>query len=554
MGALKLIFKRNQSFFTTTGNLSDTLQNWKLSKSSGGNANVVLNKLLRKLNIKVTAKTSGECLADHPEYPSLLASSDCLTSWKVPHESYRIDLQHFKAEELSYPFIAHFPEDAGRFILVESIKGDTIKYSDEGGANQILTKENFLNRWSGIILYAQREEESGESNYIQALISEWLDMLRLPFLVAVLLAFLIMAMGSISINLPYLSLLALKSVGVVVSVLLITHSINASNPFIQNLCSLGRKNNCNAILKSEAAKVTSWLSWSEVGMFYFTGSFVCLLFTPSSAVLLAWLNIVCLPYTIYSIGYQFKQKNWCILCCTIQVLLWLEGLVFMLNYPFSSLLLPTGEIFSIVFSFLFPIAIWAVLKPLLTKSEQTDSLKQQLRKFKYNSDLFSQLLTSQDRYVISDDITPITLGNRQANTVITMVSNPFCGPCAKAHQTIHDWLQYRDDLQLKVIFSTGNDEKDERTKVARHIGALASLNNSKLLENALNDWYLHSTGKYDIWAKKYPVTFNGEMEDLTKKQKQWCEMAEITFTPTIFINGYKLSEPYRLEDIEYLIG
>ncbi|RYF33435.1 MAG: vitamin K epoxide reductase family protein, partial [Cytophagaceae bacterium] len=102
------------------------------------------------------------------------------------------------------------------------------------------------------------------------------------------------------------------------------HGINSNNPFIQNLCNSDGKNNCNAILKSDASRITSWLSWSEVGFFYFTGSLLSLLFAPSSLFILAWVNVMALPYTIYSLSYQYRNKTWCALCCTVQALLVLE--------------------------------------------------------------------------------------------------------------------------------------------------------------------------------------------------------------------------------------
>jgi len=521
-----------------------------LTLSKQANAVAILTLLIKKLRVPVSPSTIKKDLESHPEYPSLLALSDCLTSWKIPNEAYRLDKQAFKAEELSYPFIAHLSDEGGRFILVHEINDGRIKYNDERGSSQIFTEREFLKKWNGIILYAQKHEESGESNYRQALVKEWLNALRVPFLMVIVLATLLI---EVTFNLPYLILVVLKFVGITVSVLLVMYTINANNPFIQNFCSLGRKNDCNAILKSDAAKITSWLSWSEVGMFYFMGSFICLLFNPSSVILLMWLNIACLPYTFYSIGYQFKQKNWCILCCSVQAILWIEGLVFMLNYPLSR---PSSvfEVVSVILCLLFPVAVWAVLKPLLLRSEQTQPLNQQLRKFKYNSELFKQLLTNQPRYVVSDDLMAITLGNKEAENVITMVSNPFCGPCATTHKLLDEWLEDRDDIQLKVIFTTANQDDDSRTKVARHVAALGLLKDKEVVKKALNDWYSLNSKKYETWAERYPVGFNGETSAVTEKQRIWCNMAEISFTPTILINGYKLVEPYRLEDIKYLLS
>lgn len=167
------------------------------------------------------------------------------------------------------------------------------------------------------------------------------------------------------------------------------------------------------------------------------------------------------------------------------------------NFQFTTFLnlLP-----AILLAFAMPILIWAFIKPFLLKAALAKPLKQQLKKFKYNSDLFKQVLHSQPKYNITNELMPLVLGNPNAEIIITMVSNPFCGPCAKAHQVINEWLTYRDDIQLKIIFSTTNHDDDEKTKVSRHISALSLLNDSKLVENALNDWYSQSTKKYIDWA------------------------------------------------------
>lgn len=523
-----------------------------ISLTKPANPTAVLSTLIKKLNIRVSPFTLKQDLEMHPDFPSLLALSDCLNSWKVAHEAYRINKKDYKAEDLSFPFIAHLTENGGQFMLINSIKDGQVHYSDQEEANGTVSEEQFLKRWDGIILYAEKDENSGEANYTNNLIKGWLDAARLPFIVLVLLIGIFTAVNYNGGDWSYLALLGIKVAGVVVSGFLLMHSIDANNPFIQNLCSLGKKNNCNTILKSDAAKVTSWLSWSEVGMFYFAGSLICLLVNPASFGLLAWLNLACLPYTLYSIGYQIKIKNWCVLCCSVQILLWLEAGAFLVqsNYVAD---FQAPVIISALISFLFPIAIWSFIKPFMLKAGQTKPLNQQLKKFKYNSDLFQQLLTSTPRYSVPDELMPVVLGNPEAKTVITMVSNPFCGPCATAHKALDEWLVDRSDIQLKIVFTTANHEDDARTKVSRHVAALSLLEDKSIVGDALNDWYAQSNKKYESWAVKYPATFNGEMNAVTERQKEWCDLTEITFTPTILVNGYKLIEPYRLEDIKYLV-
>ena len=94
---------------------------------------------------------------------------------------------------------------------------------------------------------------------------------------------------------------------------------------------------------------------------------------------------------------------------------------------------------------------------------------------------------------------------------------------------------------------------DPKTKVSRHSSALSNLENEKLVGQSLNDWYKSKNKNYETWAAKYPLELNDDLAQVTEKQKAWCELAEIKFTPTILINGYQLPEPYRLEDVKYLL-
>lgn len=527
----------------------------KLLNHFKSNLDSVIFSLIKSLRANVTHKTVETCLSDHPDNPSLLALSDCLTSWNIENQAYRILREDYDVNDLLFPFVAHFSEKGGRFVLIKQIENGTVRFSDEENKEANMPEPEFLNRWDGIALHAELSENSGEKDYIQNKFRFFLQDLALPVGLILFLGILGLILYQQSAVWSQAILLLIKLAGLTISTLLLVQSINSNNPFIQNLCSLGGKNNCNTILKSDAAKVTSWLSWSEVGFFYFAGSFLLLLVNPISIVVLAWLNVLAIPYTVYSIYYQYKSKNWCVLCCAVQALLWLELLTNLnsghltLNIAFSFFNLAL-----LIICFLSPIVIWSFLKPVFLASAQLKPVQYQLKKFKYNNDLFKQALTNQPRYAVSDELLPILIGNAEAETVITMVSNPFCGPCSKAHKTIEEWLQNREDIHLKVIFSTADHDHDSGTKMARHITALSLKNDQQQTEKALNAWYNQTNKKYENWAVQYPVEINDEVAGVTEKHKAWCKMAEIAFTPTILINGYKLPDPYRLEDIKYLLS
>ena len=367
----------------------------------------------------------------------------------------------------------------------------------------------------------------------------------------------ILSMINTSLGFTYFALFTLKLLGLSLTTILLIHYLDNNNPLIQNLCSTNKKTNCNAILRSDAARITSWLSWSEVGFFYYAGSFLNLLVLTNSLAPILILNIIALPFTIYSIVYQLRQKKWCLLCCGVLSILWLEFAsvyfgktkesFFNFNLSFSSYVY-------LSIGFLTPILIWYSLKPIFKKAVQFKPLKQQLKKFKYNSALFNIALTNGIRYELPDNLMPLQLGNPDADTTITIVSSPSCGPCAAAHKLLEEWLSVRDDLQIKVILTTTNDDNNEYTKFSKHITALSLVENRKYIEIALSDWYYKCDRKYELWGPKYPVSITTKVKNVTEKRNSWCELTETYFTPTIFVNGYKLMDPYRLEDIKYLLN
>lgn len=525
----------------------------KLSAQPLANAIAVPRLLIKELGIKISDTSLKLKLEEHVDFPSLIAISDCLSEWNIPNLAVQIPKEKYNVDELQFPFIAQIPFDGGQFMLVHEIENGTVVYSDEKLTRKRINESDFLKSWAGVLLYAEANQESGEKNYLRKQIFGIISDLKIPLLILVLLAFLVFGIDFSAASSGYILFLALSLLGSGISALLLTHSLNANNPLIQNLCSLGKKNNCNAILKSDAAKVTSWLSWSEVGFFYFTGCMLSLLTVPSSLPVLMLLNILAIPYTFWSIYYQYSNKNWCILCCSVQAILWLELIVVLATISMKSNLYIPSSYLGITLSFLLPISLWFILKPLLQKASEYRLLKQQLKKFKYNSDLFTLALIKQPRYAIPDDIAPITLGNPNAQTIITMVSNPFCNPCAEAHEIFDKWIKNRFDIQLKIVFATPNNDNDPRTKVAKHVTALGLVKNVEMVEEALNQWYRRREKKYEDWAKNYEIEITQSVHDAVKKQKQWCNLIEVTGTPTVLINGYKLPKPYSIEDIQYLV-
>ncbi|MFC3560534.1 vitamin K epoxide reductase family protein [Pedobacter jamesrossensis] len=514
------------------------------------NLEAILSALLKSLKVKVTASAADACLTDHPEYPSILALSDCLRDWNMDNQTYRIDKADFQTGDLLFPFAAHFTEMGGRFILVHVIEKGIVHYTDEENRQGIMDEQEFLSRWDGIAFHAEKKPTSGEKDYQEKYLKDILQRILFPFAILFCLAIFGLAIASHPFSLSYVIVCSIKLIGTGISTLLLVQSINSQNPFIKNICGLAGKSDCDSILKSEAAQITAWLSWSEVGFFYFMGSLLLLLVHPSLIYLTAWLNVLALPYTIYSITYQYRNKSWCILCCSVQFLLWAE---FLIDIGFNVFNKNSGTFAYLTpLFFLIPVIAWFLLKPALSLSVQVEPLKQQLRVFKFKHHVFKQSLLSQSRYAVDDSLMPVRLGDPSAPITITMVSNPACVACAKAHDFLDTWMLIREDIQVKVLFATDRDEHDFRYKVARHLIALTQSGDANLAGNALKDWYGKRV-KYEGWAVRYPVSKSDSDKTALNHQRKWCRVANITVTPTIFVNGYQIPKGYELEDLKYIL-
>jgi len=83
--------------------------------------------------------------------------------------------------------------------------------------------------------------------------------------------------------------------------------------------------------------------------------------------------------------------------------------------------------------------------------------------------------------------------------------------------------------------------------------ALNELPDKTIVKKALNDWYDQKQKDYKAWAKVYPVELDEANYHKLDNQKEWCKMAEVTATPTLLLNGYRLPDIYQLPDLKYML-
>lgn len=525
---------------------------------------------LKIIKVKVNNSTVNETFQNHPDYPSLLCISDSFNKWNIPNGAGKIEPHQI--EELPVPFIAYTNNREFPLAVVSQTDGEDIHFYTKNYSNPtIISKSDFLRSWSGVYLLAEPTQQSGEKDYERnkqkALVNSLLPVSAFVLLTAFSFLFLYsnihknlntLVVSTTGIYLQYLILLA----GVIVTSLLLWYGIDKNNPLLKKVCTGIAKGNCNAILTGKKSKVFSWLSWSEVGFFYFAGGLLLLLFSENNInnaiTLLGLLNLLALPYIIFSVYYQWRiAKQWCVLCLGVQALLLLGGINVLANNFLSGFaIFPVSFIINSAFIYLLPVLLWFVAKPYILHLQEAKNTKREYLRLKFNSEIFETLLKKQKAISASVDGLGIDIGNPDATNTLIKVCNPYCGPCAKAHPKIDRLLEDIPNLKVKIIFTTPNKPEHVAYNPVSHLLSIAAQSNGdKKINQALDDWYLVDKKDYDVFANKYPM--NGELKLQGNKiegMEKWCNIMDVHATPTIFINGNQLPDAYGIEDLQYFLA
>ena len=527
----------------------------------------VAQQICKQLNLKITNDTVRDTILSHPDYPSLLSVSDSLNKWNIDNAAIRISAQDI--DTLPEPFIGYA---GGELKVVTKLEADHIYYLDSSGKKKMEDRDTFLSQWQDVALLTEISDKSGDENYFEKKKKQsrkYIAYISAATLMVLWTIFASMSFGldhSLLLSSQYILALIIKLAGIVVTALLIWFEVDKYNSALKTICSgVGAKSDCNAVLNSTQAKLFNWLSWSEVGLFYFTGGWIYMLLFPSQMILVIWLNILVLPFIAYSLFYQyFVIKQWCPLCLSVQGLLFLEFVVSVslgstnllddLVNTLPSTLVSIKEVGQWLIIYLLAPVLWFMIRPILLKSLKSDSIKFELNRIKSNPHIFDFILSTQKVATGINDSLGIILGNPDAENTVVKVCNPYCDPCSNAHPDVKELLASSDNVRVQIIYNTSYSNYDIGMNPVRHFLALYRKGKARAVKPALDDWYLNKNKDYSKFASRFPIeTPLTDQDDYLKAMHSWTELNQITFTPTYFFNGRQLPSQFGLKDLTYFV-
>jgi len=527
------------------------------NRQNEDNVITVVYRTLSLYKVKVTPDTVKRYLKPHPDYPSLKSICDLFKEISV--DCYPLRLSDTELFNLNEPFIAHLNEGEGKIILVKNADEKSVTYADMPvGWKQIRT-EQFLEKWTRVVLLIEPSEISGEKDFSAKRKDALVTNSIIPFLIFLFIVICGYGLGSDGFQKAFINpvmffiLLITKSTGLLFSVLLFRSELDIRTEFTDKLCHLSTNVDCNAVTESKASKVFGSISWAYIGISYFAGGLIMLFTLPYEVAiaLFSVLSIAALPYPVFSVLYQgLKIKKWCPLCLSVQTVLICEFFILLRAIQIIPISLNGIILTIIVFSTIFSIVLLVKLLHVTKKEEENNY--QRLMKLKRDTEVFLSQLQQGKRLEIAEKSNTLYFGNEDSKVTIIIFLSFYCAFCAKKFKSVRSIIDTEPEIKVRLVFAPPKDELSNRlTKI---ICSLMDHGEKRMIPDLIEKWY----DADEKQKSKVLIGYKGFEEinlssEFIFSNRVLFKTNHIEGVPAAFVNGYALPESYELEDVRYFI-
>lgn len=472
--------------------------------------------ILRCQRVPYTRWYLKECFQRQPISSSLWAIERILVHYGVHVESRVVSKEGLNVE-LPLPFVAHVN---GEFKAIKNI-GERKKLE--------AVSEPFP------ALFCKKKEGTCEPDYAQHVKQHNVNML-IGGLTAVSIVWLLVLL------MPYLdvsSLLAIvPAIGLVLSVLLLKMHSGIDSQIGETVCSAFGGTDCSGKQGQVLPKLFGKYDLSEAGIAFFVVCLIAALFR-AQHLPLALVTVIMLPFTLWSLWWQWRVgRQWCSLCIGTMAVVWLQAISLFVISRFAEI-----GISDAVDAVGLLCIQWVVLQIVgmaaesIRRNHQMASKIVSLQQFKYSREVWNRQMGGvEERRAI--DCSAIMAKGQEGKPVISVVSNPYCRPCATMHQRLD--LLRQAGFSIQYIF---RPEDVDAAQICKKIISQYFWGGD--LWTMLTQWYEHG----DI------PDIDGDDTDSSyelQKHISWIANMGVDATPTIYVDGMALPQHYSVEDLMYL--
>ena len=508
-----------------------------------------LFKYLDKENIQIDKSEFVFQISSHPNYPSVVSIVDTLDFFGIENALIKVDL--FEIDILPQRFIVLLENENNetQLFFIEKKKGKLILY-DENNKQKTVSRESIKHRWSSVVLLINKNNEKSTGTVKNK--TAWL----LPtILLSLFGAILLISDSTILVQLLFIFIFA----GVLFSLATIKDLFDLPSNIFNKFCNLNETTSCSAIIDSKNWKFFNYINLSDLSIVFFVFQFFGFSYAIGSnraesfIQIIFYLLLLASPMFLLSFYYQkFIVKKWCPICLAIIFISCSETIfIYFISSLNATITLQLVLEFGLIFTLI--LYSWSTIKKILQQKKELKEFQIKGLKFQRNYQLFrNSLLTGK-----KNDFPPsqIILGNTNATTIITLITNPFCGHCMNIHEIIDKILKSNgDEVKIQMLIKVDlENESSRRQKFYISLINYFVQKGEAEFKRALKEWFDHK----DIskWMDKYSTHTNNEMmiNSIYTNHNSWCIQNDYNYTPAIFINGYEYPNHFDREDLPYFI-
>jgi uncharacterized membrane protein len=483
--------------------------------------------LLDKSNLPIAENWIQSNIESHPDFPSLLCIYEVLNLAGIKCVIHQIDNEDLS--NISFPVLLHLHDE------------------DLALVPNTIELENFdKNLWTGVMLNISKVETELTDSYQNALkANKQVTNRNLLLYSGFGLSFSFINIINQNFDKTSLSLTSL--LGVYVGWQLFLKETGSASEWVDKACrTVG--NGCDKVLNSKIADGILGIKPVDAVIYYFAIMLFSNLFIPITS-LEKLILLFALPITIFSLYYQkFIIKGWCVLCLAVSMIIWIQfGFVFRQGFQLD---FPTAN--SVLY-FIVGLVICLSWFPFKTFYFQREAQKEENIKalrLNRNPSVFNFLLRQQRQVFIPNWEDGMTFHKNDYSPInITVVCQPYCMPCSKAHEQLNELVKcFPYDISLNVKWLSVNDKADKILKLL--FGMVEKENNEEGFA-MIEKWFeLMDVDKFRAF---YGGRTYHENSDWTEEHNNWTKLNHVEFTPTIFINSYQMPSEYSIEDLKIIL-
>lgn len=352
-------------------------------------------------------------------------------------------------------------------------------------------------------------------------------------------------------------LLVLKTVALLVALTIIGVESNNENFITRKVC---KENRCHKVINSKLGNLFTWFSLGDLGVIYFLSSLICI--TASVCLIdfkqilpvLAFINILVLPFSLFSILYQkLKIKEWCPLCIMVMGIFWIEFFIyrFALNsYQFN---IPIYSVLFVLIMHVFTFLGWIVIKENITSTAKKKNNERFIRLIKKNVLVFNGIISEKNKETILNTAYDLSIGNKTSSNKLIIVIKFGCPACLSVLNEAINICKLKPDIMHLIVRIQNKNKNYKKEKVIKSIISLCKNGNE------INDqfWIFLLNNSEEQFEKNLlcynNINIDNEVNFIYEEQQKWIDDLNSDITPIILYNNNKLPLWYEFKDVVKII-